>query len=104
MHESIRTQGVIVGIKESDGNYAPFFEFHDTEGIEHRVTANLWSSSVSYKAGDAVEVLYRLSWPQYACINSFEYLWDGPLMALIFSIALWLAAILYLRGGSFADS
>ena len=100
LREGLRAGGIVVGIHESDDTYAPVFVFHDRSGTEYRVTETFASSSMSYKAGDTVEVLYRPQWPQYACINSFKFLWGGPLLGLSVSGVFGLAGIHCLRGGS----
>jgi hypothetical protein len=102
---TLRAPGRVVGIyarsthdsrRRSSVSYSPVVRFLTAEGREVRFTG-LGSDPASYRAGDAVTVLYHAARPQDARIQSFQELWLGPACFAGFVLLFALVSLLLAR-------
>lgn len=86
--EAERTDGTVVRISAystvSDGvtttMYSPVVSFIDKSGNQFTFSSNVSSSSVDYKTGDKIPVLYNRDKPEEARVKSFFSLWGVTLI------------------------
>jgi hypothetical protein len=62
------------------GTYHPQVRFRDGQGQEILFEDSIGSNPASYRVGESVEVLYEVSNPQHAHVNSFVILWFEVLL------------------------
>lgn len=76
--------GIVVELVQSRSSdsitYKPIIEFETGSGERIEFVSTTSSNPPSYSTGESVEVIYQQDAPNKAKINSFLYLWLGPLM------------------------
>jgi hypothetical protein len=86
-----KTSGMIVDMERSISpkgaiTFNPIFEFRDASGIIHTHRTFFSCSFYNYAPGSQVIVLYDVSEPTRAEIDSFLTIWFGPLLATGFGL------------------
>lgn len=95
LRSGVRASAVVVAIADPAETAFAIVQFADTEGLVHRVELSFGDGSVA--AGDAVEVVYPIGYPEKACRLSATGLWFVPIGCFVAgAIALWAAARLAL--------
>jgi len=88
---SEKAEGVIIDVTVSkdasvrNRKYYPIIKFKAGDGREYKFESGTGFNNNTYVAFDSVEVIYRKDRPEAAEINSFQVLWQMPLLLIIAS-------------------
>lgn len=105
IHSAVRTQGTIVGLKESRSSrsgrhsYAPVFRFAAEDGQTYTVDSHMFNSPPAFAFGERVTVLYEKGHPSHASIDTLFQLWIPEVVLTIVGggFAVLPALVLYRR-------